>query len=301
MTLDVSPQGGDEQAGPRVTALVVNYHAYAELDACLRSLERQPRLQSVVVVDQASDPAQRMALERRHPSVTWLAREDNIGFGAGSNLAARYASGDYLYLINPDAVAAPGSVSTLAGWLEAHPTVAVAGSLVRSTDGSIQGSARRFPTVSTLVAGRSSWLTRRFPGNRWSRRNVLSGPDVRAAVTVDWVSGASMMIRRVAFDEVAGFDERFFLYWEDADICRRLRTRGWLTAYVPDAEVVHHGSRSSGARFRPLLSFHRSALRYYCTHSGRLGTLASPVVAFVLAVRLAWKVVTRHRRSEAAQ
>jgi GT2 family glycosyltransferase len=301
MTLDVSSQPGDDHVSPRVTAVVVNYHAYAELDVCLRSLERQPQLESVVVVDQASDARQRMALERRYPAVTWLSREDNLGFGAGANFAVRHGSGDYLYFINPDAVAAPGAVSTLAGWLEAHPTVAVAGSLVRNTDGSIQGSARSFPTVSTVVAGRSSWLTRRFPTNRWSRRNVLSGPDVREAVTVDWVSGASMMIRRTAFEAVAGFDERFFLYWEDADICRRLRTQGWLTAYVPDAEVIHHGSRSSGSRLGPLLAFHRSALRYYCKHAGRLGALASPLVALVLGVRLTWKVVTRQRRSEAAR
>ena len=250
MTLNASGRTGDDHVEPRVTALVVNYHAYVELDACLRSLSGQPLLRSVVVVDQASDPGQRAPLERRYPTVIWLAREDNIGFGAGVNLAARHASSEYLYLINPDAVAAPSSVAILARWLEAHPSVGAAGSMVRNADGSIQGSARSFPTVSTVVAGRSSWLTRRYPTNRWSRRNVLTGPDVRGAVTVDWVSGASMMIRRAAFEEVAGFDERFFLYWEDADICRRLRTRGWLTAYVPDAEVMHHGNRSSGSRVR---------------------------------------------------
>jgi GT2 family glycosyltransferase len=300
MTLDASCQTGDDRMGPGVTAVVVNYHAYTELDACLRSLAHQPLLRSVVVVDQASAPERRVPLEHRFPAVVWLARDDNIGFGAGVNLAARGASTEYLYLINPDAVADPGAVSVLARWLEAHPSVAVAGSLVRNTDGSVQGSARSFPTISTVVAGRSSWLTRRFPANRWSRRNVLSGPHVRAAVTVDWVSGASMMIRRAAFEEVAGFDERFFLYWEDADLCRRLRTRGWSTAFVPDAEVMHHGNRSSRTRLRPILAFHRSALRYYWKHSGRLGFLASPLVVLVLVVRLVWKVVSRHQRAEAA-
>ena len=147
--------------------------------------------------------------------------------------------------------------------------------------------------MSTLFAGRSSWLTRRFPDNRWSRRNVLSGPDVTTAVTVDWVSGASMMIRRAAFDEVGGFDERFFLYWEDADFCRRLRTGGWLTAYVPEAAVVHHGGRSAGSDLRPLVAFHSSAFRYHLTHSGRLGRAASPLVAVILGLRLAWKMVIR--------
>ena len=299
MTLGVSGKG-DGRTMPKVSALVVNYQAYAELGACLASLEGQVALQSVVVVDQASMATERGLLERRHRGVSWLPREDNSGFAAGVNLAARHATGDYYYVVNPDAVVGPGTVSALAGWLDTHPTVAVAGSMVRNTDGTIQGSARAFPSASTVFAGRSSWLTRRFPTNRWTSRNILTGPAVNTPRTVDWVSGASMMIRRDAFEQVGGFDERYFLYWEDADLCRRLLTRGWRTAYVPTVEVVHRGGRSSRSRLRPLVAFHRSAFRYYLSHSGPLGTIASPIAAVVLAIRLAWKVTLRRRDPEAA-
>ena len=105
-----------------------------------------------------------------------------------------------------------------------------------------------------------------------------------------------MMIRRDAFELVGGFDERYFLYWEDADLCRRLRGRGWATAYVPEAAIVHHGGRSSRASLASLAAFHLSALRYFVTHAGPAGRLASPVVATLLALRFAFKAVTRSRR-----
>ena len=301
MTTSVSCPIGDDRPVPRVSVLVVNYRAYAELDCCLHSLLDQAGLSSVIVVDHASVRDQCAALEARYPNVTWLARHDNPGFGAGVNFAARQASGDYLYVVNPDAVVGAGAVLALSRWLDTHPNVGVAGSLVRDSDGTIQGSARRFPTFSTLFAGRSSWLTRRFPANPLSRMNVLTGPHVTEPRQVDWVSGASMMIRRKAFDAVGGFDERYFLYWEDADFCRRLLSCGWHTAYVPQAEIVHHGSRSSRSQLRPMVAFHRSAFRYYFTHSGRLGTLASPFAAAVLTLRLAWKVIARGRGHEAAR
>jgi GT2 family glycosyltransferase len=283
---------------PSVSALVVNYHAYDELAACLRSLEGQPALVDVVVVDHATVPDARAAIERRHPGVCWLPRHDNPGFSAGVNRAAEHATGDFLYVLNPDAVVAPGAIEVLARWLGAHPEVGVAGSMVRETDGAIQGSARAFPSASTLVAGRSGWLTRRFPSNRWSRRNVLTGPAVQEPRAVDWVSGASMMIRREAFRAADGFDERYFLYWEDADFCRRLLSLGWQTAYVPQSVVTHHGGRSSRSTARPLIAFHQSALRYHLTHAGALGRLAGPLVALALALRLGWKLVTRPRDAD---
>ena len=109
-----------------------------------------------------------------------------------------------------------------------------------------------------------------------------------------------MMIRREAFRAVGGFDERYFLYWEDADLCRRLLSRGWRTAYVPQAVVTHHGGRSSRSSLRPLIAFHQSAFRYHVAHSGPLGLMASPVVGLALALRLGWKVVTRRRDTEEA-
>lgn len=279
-----------------ISAIVVNYHAYEELDACLASLGSQAGVGEIIVVDQATEPAARHRVADRYPAVTWISRDRNSGFGAGVNEAARVASGRMLFVVNPDSLVQPGAPAALAAFLDAHDDVAVAGSRILDTDGAVQGSARRFPTWSTFFAGRSSWLSRRFPSNRWTRHNILSGSAAGEARAVDWVSGAAMMIRRDAFELVGGFDERYFLYWEDADLCRRLRSRGWATAYVPDATVVHHGGRSSGSRLAPLASFHLSAFRYFMAHSSPVARLAAPLVGALLALRLAGTAVTRTRR-----
>ena len=276
---------------PAVSALVVNYHAYDELDVCLQSLGCQRLPVEVIVVDQDTRDNERHVLERKHRDVRWVAQTTNSGFAAGVNLAARHASGGYLYLVNPDAVVAPDAALTLAAWLDQHPGVAVVGSLVLDPDGAIQGSARRFPGVSTFFGGRTAWLTRQFPRNGLTRRNILSGPHVREPLEVDWVSGASMMIRRAAFDSVGGMDERFFLYWEDADLCKRLSDAGMPTVYHPGPSVIHKGGRSGGTTARSLVAFHRSAYRYFLKHTGAVGWLASPVVGVALALRLGVKLL----------
>ena len=286
---------------PAVSALIVNYRAYAELDACLASLVRQRPLVEIVVVDQDSDALERRLLEQRYPDVRWLPQTTNSGFSAGVNLAARHASAPYLYLVNPDAIVDDGTPAAMAGYLAGQPGVAVVGSRVLDADGAIQGSARRFPGVSTLAGGRRSLLTRLFPGNAFTRRNILSGSHVTAPIRVDWVSGASLMVRREAFALVGGMDERFFLYWEDADLCRRLAARGLSTVYYPGASVTHLVGRSSRNSPRAVIAFHRSAYRYFAKHARGPARLARPLAALVLALRAGAELATgwllRRRRA----
>lgn len=287
--------------GPAVSVLVVNYHAYDELDACLTSLrDQRPREVEVIVVDHDTEDGRRRLLEQRHPTVRWVPRAVNPGFAAGVNLASRQATGRYLYLVNPDAIAQQDTAARLAAWLDEHPRVAVVGSLVLDPDGSIQGSARRFPDVSTAFGGRTTWMTRWFPGNRVTRRNVLTGVHVRTPIQVDWVSGASMMIRRTAFDAAGGMDEGFFLYWEDADLCRRLRDAGWGTTYHPGASVTHVGGRSSRSSTRSIVAFHQSAYRYFRKHAGPIGVFARPIACAALNLRLIIKLLSRLVARDAA-
>ena len=178
----------------------------------------------------------------------------------------------------------------LADWLEAHPDVGVAGPRIRNADGTVQPSARRFPDFTTAIAGRSSWLTKALPWNPLSRHNLpardLAEPK---PVEVDWVSGACMCIRRKAFDAVGGLDEGFFLYWEDADFCRRLQHAGWRTMFVPEAIAVHIGARSSRhAADASLEAFHHSAYRLYRKHASPAGQLLAPARVPGLQLRLAF-------------
>lgn len=283
--------------------LIVNYKAYAELGGCLTSLV--PYLSAddeIVVVDYESDARAidaaidvgRAVTAGRSvttgPNVTTLRRADNLGFAAGVNMAAACARAPYLLLLNPDTRVEGPVVRVLENWLEAHPDVGVAGARVLNTDGSVQATARRFPDVTTALGGRSTWLTSRFPGNWFSRRN-LGAREAQAPVDVDWVSGVCLMTRRSLFDQVGGFDETFFMYWEDADYCYRLIRAGSRCSYVPSASVRHMGGRSAvHDPSRAIRAFHRSAFHLYCKHASTLGRLAAPVVGAGLWLRGEWRL-----------
>ena len=274
-----------------ISILVVNYRAYEELRACLQSLEQFfASDMEVRVVDHATEPLEAARLRRTFPWIHLIDVAENPGFAAGVNRAASGASGEYFLLINPDCVFREDVARPLATWLAAHPSVGACGALVREPDGSVQASARRFPDFTTAVAGRTTWLTQFWPTNAWTRRNLVAR-DAVTPVEVDWVSGACTMIRRRAFEAVGGMDESFFLYWEDADFCLRLKKVGWVTMYYPSVAITHLTGRSSArARTRSLIAFHKSAFRYYRKHAGSAARAASPVVYLALQTRLLLKL-----------
>ena len=264
-----------------LSVVIVNYLAYEPLANCLASLAPFAPA-DVVVVDHLTQPQSVERLATRFPAVRFIPTAGNPGFAAGVNRGMRETTGEYVLLLNPDCIVA-GDPRPLASWLAHHPKAAVCGAIVHETDGSLQASARQFPSVFTGLAGRTTWLTRVWPDNPWTMRNLVR--DVPAEpIEVDWVSGACMMLRRDAFNSVGGMDEQFFLYWEDADLCRRLRQAGWLTYYSPAVSVTHLTGRSSQhAREASLVAFHESAYRYYRKHGN---PLLAPVAFTALQARL---------------
>jgi GT2 family glycosyltransferase len=274
-----------------VAVLIVNYHAYDELDRALTSLE--PFLapdDEVVVVDQDSQAGQLEGIRARHPRVHVQAIAENRGFAAGVNLAARQTSAAHMLLINPDAVMEGPVVRELERWLEQHPDVGVAGPRVLDWDGRVQPSARRFPSWSAALGGRSTWLTARFPKNWFSRRHLI-GRDANTPVDADWIAGSCLMTPRRVFEQVGGFDESFFLYWEDADYCRRVANLGLRRVLVPHVHVRHVGGRSAGrAQETSIRAFHDSAFRLYRKHARRLSLVGIPIALVGLWLRREWKL-----------
>ena len=284
---DLHQTDAGKAQGPVVSAIVVNYHAYGELADCLASLVAQSLTSlEIIVIDHDSSPNLCGALAVRFPSVRFVPLRENPGFAAGVNRGASMAAGRYLYLLNPDATADPDVCGALSAWLDEHPRIGAVGSLVRDADGAIQASARRFPDMTTAVGGRTTWLTRILPSNPLTKRNLLTGSHVRQPMEVDWVTGASMMIRHAAFDAIGGMDAGFFLYWEDADFCRRLAAAGWRTAYYPAAGVTHLCGRSSGSSAASVSAFHDSVFRYVRKHGGFMTRLAAPLIFVGLKARL---------------
>jgi GT2 family glycosyltransferase len=279
--------------GAPLTVLIVNYKAYDALAACLDELAKDPdgARAAVVVVDHQTDEKQLAKAIQRHPRAVAIPRRENRGFAAGINEAAARANSELLLLLNPDTRVTPRAIEHLASYLASNPDVVAVGPKVVSPDGSLQATGRQFPGALTGLFGRTTLLTRLWPGNPISRQNLVSA-EAAAPVDVDWVAGTCVMIRTQAFREVGGFDERFFLYWEDADLCQRLRAQGGRVVFVPSAVVEHAAAQSSDrARVRSLVAFHRSALRYYGKYyrgPGRM--IALPFAAVALTARLCVKV-----------
>jgi len=267
------------------SAVVVNHDAGDVLRTCVTSL-RSEGVGEVVVVDNASTDGSVDALVAEDPDVVLVLTGANLGYGSGVNRGLAATTGQYVLVSNPDVAVHGGSLDRLRRVLEADPTMAIAGPCIREPDGSRYPSARRFPSMADAAG--HALLGQLAPENRFSRRYRMA--EIRAAVTtpVDWVSGACFLARRDALEELGGFDEGYFMYVEDVDLCWRAHRAGWGVAYVPEAEVTHLQGVSTAHRpYRMLLAHHQSAFRFASRTTTGARRLVLPAVALVLAVRLA--------------
>lgn len=278
-----------------VSAAIVSFNSGTHLEACVASVRAS--LHGLVwdgaIVDNASADGSDAALGRAGHEFAVIRNPANVGFAKAINQAIAATSGALVLIVNPDATLAPDVARRLIEELDRHPECALAGPRVHEAAGRVQGSARGDPDMLTGLFGRTALLTRLFPRAPAARRNVRTDIDpADGSVEVDWVSGACMLARRRDLVAVGGFDEQYFLYWEDADLCRRLRDAGRSIRYVPSATVMHHTGRSSET-VRPLAirAFHRSAYLYYATHVAR-GWLypLRPLAWLLLRLRCWWKL-----------
>lgn len=277
---------------PALGAVIVNYNAGPELRRALESIDREAggSWQGVVVDNASADGSEAAAME--FAQVRLVRNSENVGFARGVNQAIRECPADRIVIMNPDCQLMPGSLPPLMAVLDSDPRCAIVAPLVRDPDGSPQGNARGDPDMLTGLFGRSSALRRTLPALEVARRNVIVGTADDASTTVDWVSGACMLVRRDAFVGVGGFDERYFMYWEDADLCRRLRAHGHTIRFAPAAAAVHRvGQSSRTARAQSVRAFHDSAYLYYSTHVAP-GVLNPKrwIARALLASRCWWKL-----------
>ena len=285
---------------PDVSGIIVNYNAGAELRTALQSLadELAPLEWEAVVVDNASADGSIEIAAEFAPRVRLLRNERNVGFARGVNQGLAATSGPFVLIMNPDCRLEPGAVASLSRELERSEDAAITGPRILDPDGSEQGNARGDPDMFTGLFGRSTILRRALPGLPVSRRNVISDAAVRkgkTSVKVDWLSGACMLARRAALHDVRGFDERYFLYWEDADLCRRLRNKGYEVRYVPGATAVHRvGQSSRSARAVAVRAFHESAYLYYATHVAAESWPRRLLARSLLSTRC-WLVLRKYR------
>jgi GT2 family glycosyltransferase len=263
-----------------LSAIIVAYRTPAEVAAAVASLRAQADPpDEIVVVDNGAadgDPLPELAeLE----GVSVERPERNVGYGAGCNLGEQALSGDELLVMNADVVLTAGATAALRERLHSDDRIAVVGPRIFS-QGEVQLSARAFPSLRTGLFGRRSLLTRILVRAR--RYPTELRPAHRGSDRVDWVSGACMLVRRSAFEAVNGFDEAYWMYWEDADLCRRLDNEGWQVHFEP-AAVVHHATGASGVSERTIRAFHESAARFATHHIARTKAQRKLIEALLLA------------------
>jgi N-acetylglucosaminyl-diphospho-decaprenol L-rhamnosyltransferase len=267
-----------------VSAVVVSFNSAADLPDCLRSL-RSEGVAHVVVVDNASTDGSVDVVRGVDAEATVVETGANLGFGSAANRGVAVSGGDHVLILNPDTVVEPGTVKALSEALDRDPGLAAVGPRLENVDGSLYPSVRRFPDLG--VAFGHAFLGLVWPGNPATRRyRMLDLDHDTPAAGVDWVSGACVLVRRPAFDMVGGFDEGYFMYVEDVDLCWRLGQAGWRIGYEPAGRVVHAlGGSSRLVPYRMIAEHHRSLLRFVSKSSAGPRRAIIPVVAAGLAVR----------------
>ncbi|MGA2887880.1 MAG: glycosyltransferase family 2 protein [Terracidiphilus sp.] len=282
-----------------VSIVIVSFNTRNVLRECLHSAYREAgslRVQ-IIVVDNASTDGSPAMVEQEFSNVLLVRSEINLGFGPANNLGFKLAAGRYIVLLNSDAFLSEGSLERSVAHMDATPNAGLGGGRLIGRDGSWQPSARMFPTVvSDLIV--LSGLAARFPHSRFFGHTDRTWASPMEAAEVDWVPGAYSIIRAEALAAVGPFDQRFFLYYEEVDFCKRIKNEGYSIWYWPDIVVVHIGGESSrqvrslqlsrtGAQLT--LWRMRSMLLYYRKHHGSSAWCA-------MAVEAVWYWLRSQRR-----
>lgn len=282
-----------------ISILIVSFNTRDVLRECLLSVYREigSLRAQVIVVDNASRDGSPEMIELEFPEVELIRSAINLGFGPANNLGIESAQGRYVVLLNSDAFLTEGSLRRSVVHMNNNPRAGLGGCRFIGRDGSWQPSSRMFPTVlGDLVV--LSGLAARFPRSRFFGRADRTWADVMEPAEVDWVPGAYSIIRSDVLAVTGLFDPRFFLYYEEIDLCMRIKQKGYSVCYWPDVVVVHIGGESSrqmrslemsqtGAQL--ILWRMRSMLLYYRKHHGPLARIA-------MLVEIVWYWMRSQRR-----
>ena len=280
-----------------VAAVVVNHDAGELLLRCVASL-RAAGLDEIVVVDNASSDGSLARLAAADRRARLIPTGANRGYGAAANRGVAACRASFVLICNADLVVAPDVPGGLVAALLDDPTLGVCGPELRDPTGERYPSARRFPSYP--LAALHATLGLFAPDNRFSRR--YRREDEPDEVAPDWVSGACMAVRRVAFESIGGFDEGYFMYVEDLDLCWRLRRAGWSVGYLPGALVTHVQGASTRRRpLRMLLVHHYSTWRFAQKSARGPERALLPAVALFLAARLAVSLARELARAGSAR
>ncbi len=286
-----------------VSIIIVNWNVMDLLDACLASIDNghiaiqspqadKPTVE-VIVVDSASSDNSVTMIQEQYPWVKLLAQTENVGFTRGNNLGLEQAQGRYLFLLNPDTEIVEYAIPQMLQYLEANPKVGILGPHTLNTDKTTQSSKRRFPTFTTALF-ESTWLQLFAPSSLMVSYYAEDIADDSIA-EVDWVQGSAMMIRHEVYEQIGGLDTDFIMYSEELDYCKRAKDNGWDVIYFGEAQIIHHGGKSSEqATARKHILFNQSKIHYFRKHHG---PVQAQILRLFLLINYGWQLLIEYLKS----
>ncbi|RMG65927.1 MAG: glycosyltransferase family 2 protein, partial [Calditrichaeota bacterium] len=254
------------EARPRISVVIVSYNVKAYLQQALHSLQRalQGISHEIFVVDNASVDGTVPMLRRRFPDVIVIENQENVGFGRANNQALARARGEFVVMINPDTVVQEDTFRKLLEFFERTPDAAAATCKIINPDGSFSVDCRHAIPTPMVAFWKVTGLSRLFPHSKIFGQYNLTYLDPDETYPVPAVSGSFMMVKRQVLEEVGFFDERFFMYCEDIDLCYRINLKGYKIYYVPTTQIIHYkGESTKKNNLDYVITFNRALYQFF--------------------------------------
>ena len=259
----------------KLSIIIVSWNVKKVLIDCLGSIEENPASEpfEVIVVDNASSDGTVESLRNKFPEVVVIANSQNLGFAAANNQGIEKSQGEYILLLNPDTIVHSGSLDVLIEFMDENKDVGICGPQLLNQDGTIQSSVRCFPTFRGALYRHT---VIRYLGlfkneyKKWLMKNF----DHKTKMDVDQVMGAALMIRQSIIEDIGVMDEQFFMYYEEVDLCFRIKQAGWRVVFMPEVVITHLGSQSSGQiPVKKQMMAITSLLKFFRKHRGKSITI----------------------------
>ena len=260
----------------KLSIIIVSWNVKEDLANCLLSIEKNPASEpfEIIVVDNASTDGTVEAVKVNFPEVVVIANDKNRGFAAANNQGVEKARGKYIFLLNPDTIVHPDSLDVLVKFMDENSDVGACGPQLLNKDGTIQPSARSFPTFRGALYRHTVFRFLRIFRKEY-KRWLMKDFDHDAQKEVDQLMGSALLIRKIVIDSIGLMDENFFMYYEEVDLCYRIKQAGWRIVFMPKAVITHLGGQSSGQiPVRKRIMMLTSLLEFFRKHRGRFVTAA---------------------------
>lgn len=255
----------------KLSIVIVSWNVKKDLVNCLRSIGENPASESfeVIVIDNASTDSTVEAVRNEFPEIVVITNSQNLGFAAANNQGIEKSRGEYILLLNPDTIVQLNSLNILIEFMDKNEDVGICGPQLLNQDGTVQPSVRGFPTFRGALYRHTAFRHLRIFKNEY-KTWLMKSFDHKTRMDVDQVMGAAFLLRRTAIDSIGAMDEIFFMYYEEVDLCYRMKQAGWRIVFTPEAKITHLGGKSSGQMpVRRRIMMLTSLLKFFRKHRGK--------------------------------